>query len=294
MKQIDPKKVSRGELHGFLLGAVCPRPIAFASTIDRHGNVNLSPFSFFNAFSANPPILVFSPSRRGRDGTTKHTYDNVMEVRECVVSIVNYDMVQQVSLASTEYAQGVNEFIKSGLKQIPSERIKPPRVGESPVSFECLVKDVVPLGSDGGAGNLVVCEIILIHINENILNDKGQIDPLLIDTVGRMGANFYTRANGESLFEVPKPNQKLGIGIDQIPEKIRYSKILTGNDLGKLGNIERLPNDEEIESIKSMGAVKGLLLQKDSKNFDYEVQLLAKGFIDKDDIDTAWKILLIK
>jgi len=294
MKKIDPKKVSLGELHGLLLGAVCPRPIAFVSTIDGKGNINLSPFSFFNAFSVNPPVLVFSPSRRGRDNTTKHSYDNVVEVPECVVSIVNYDMVQQTSLSSTEYAQGVNEYIKSGLTQVPSERVKPPRVGESPVSFECLVKNIVPLGEGGGSGNLVISEIILIHINENILNENGQIEPSLIDTVGRMGGNYYTRANGESLLQVPKPNRNIGIGIDQIPEKIRDSKILTGNDLGKLGNIESLPTKEEIESIKSFGAVQGLLLQKDSKNFEYEVELLAKGFLDKGDIETAWKILLIK
>jgi len=209
------------------------------------------------------------------------------------VSIVDYEMVQQTSLSSTEYPKEVNEFVKSGFTPEPSELVKPPRVGESPVSFECKVNDVIKLGTDGGAGNLVICQIILIHVSDTILNDKGQIDPRLVNTVGRMGGNYYTRAHGEALFEVQKPNQKLGIGVDQIPVKIRNSKILTGNDLGKLGNIEKLPTAEEVELVKSMGAVQGLLLQKESANFDYEVEMLAKGFLDREDIETAWKILLL-
>ena len=226
MLTIDPKEIAVPKMHGYLLGAVAPRPIAFASTVDKDGNVNLSPFSFFNVFSANPPILVFSPARRGRDNTTKHTYENVLEVPEVVINIVNYDMVQQASLSSTEYDKGVNEFIKSGLTPVASERVKPPRVGESPVSFECKVNEVVSLGPNGGAGNLVICEVLLVHIKEEVLDEEGRIDPVKLDAVARMGGDYYCRAQGDALFTVPKPLATKGIGVDQIPAPIRNSKIL--------------------------------------------------------------------
>ncbi len=228
-------------MHGYLLGAVSPRPIAFASTIDKEGNVNLSPFSFFNCFGANPPILVFSPAKKGKDNTTKHTYENVLEVPEVVINMVNYDMVQQMSLASTEYPKGVNEFIKAGLTPITSSMVKPPRVGESPVSFECKVLQVLPMGTEGGAGNLVICEVVLVHIKDEVLDSEGRIDSHKIDTVARMGGDWYCRANGEALFKVPKPLDKISIGIDQLPDSIRLSSVLTGNDLALLASVEKMP-----------------------------------------------------
>lgn len=271
---IDPKEVTVGKMHSYLLGAVAPRPIAFASTIDKEGNVNLSPFSFFNCFGANPPIVVFSPSRRGRDNTTKHTYENVLEVPEVVINIVNYDMVQQMSLASTEYKKGVNEFIKAGLTPLASTKMKPPRVAEAPVSFECKVLQVIPTGLEGGAGNLVICEVILAHVKDEILDAEGKIDPYKLDAVARMGGDWYCRANGEALFTVPKPLEKIGIGIDQLPEVIRNSKVLTGNDLGMLANVEQLPEGAE------------------SHRFPVENQLKAKEYLKDSKITDAWSALL--
>lgn len=242
---INPKEVSVGKMHGYLLGTIAPRPIAFASTIDKEGNVNLSPFSFFNCFGANPPIVVFSPARRGRDNTTKHTYENVLEVPEVVINIVNYAMVQQMSLASTEYAKGVNEFVKAGLTPLASSLVKPPRVGEAPAAFECKVLQVIPTGMEGAAGNLVICEVVMAHIKDEIVDADGKIDPFKLDAVARMGGDWYCRANGEALFTVPKPLEKIGIGIDQLPEAVRKSNVLTGNDLAMLANVERLPLEEK-------------------------------------------------
>jgi flavin reductase (DIM6/NTAB) family NADH-FMN oxidoreductase RutF len=247
MLRIDPKETAIPKTHRALLGAVGPRPIAFASTVDKNGIPNLSPFSFFNAFGANPATLVFSPSRRGRDNTTKHTYENLKEVPEVVINMVNFSMVEQMNLASTEYPKGVNEFVKSGLTAIKSEKIKPFRVKESPVQFECSVKQIIETGDQGGAGNLVICEVLLIHVDEKILDDKGNIDPQKIDLVGRLGGDYYCRASGDAVFKVEKPLQKLGIGIGLLPDYIKYSKYLTGNDLGKLGNVESLPDPIEIE-----------------------------------------------
>ena len=252
MKSITPKELSTQQLHRYLLSSVSPRPIAFASTIDTDGNVNLSPFSFFNVFSANPPIMIFSSARRVKDNTTKHTLENVLKVPEVVINIVSYDMVQQMSLSSTEYAQGVNEFKKAGFKEIPSDLIKPPRVAESPVQFECKVNDVIALGTDGGAGNLIIAEVVKLHIDESILDSEGKIDPLKIDTVARMGANWYNRAK-EGMFEVKKPIRTLGIGVDALPESIRNSTILTGNDLGILGNVEHIPSEKEVMEFVEQG-----------------------------------------
>ncbi|MCW9036309.1 flavin reductase family protein [Altibacter sp.] len=244
MISINPQDISTGSLHGYLLGAVAPRPICFASTVDQDGNVNLSPYSFFNVFSANPPVLIFSPARRVRDNSTKHTLENVLETNEVVINIVSYAMVQQMSLSSTEYPKGVNEFVKAGFSEIPSEVVKAPRVAEAPVQMECKVLNVVALGTDGGAGNLVICEVVKLHIHEDILDDDGKIDPRKIDTVARLGGNWYSRAK-EGLFEVPKPLSTMGIGVDALPQVIRSSKILTGNDLGMLANIESLPEAAE-------------------------------------------------
>ncbi len=247
IKTIDPTSIPQPELHSILLTAVAPRPICFASTIDKAGNVNLSPFSFFNVFSSNPPLMIFSPARSGRDNSLKHSHQNVKEVPEVVINIVNHAMVEQMSLSSTAYGKGVNEFVKSGLTQVPSEVVKPPRVGEAPVSFECIVREVIELTDTPGAGNLILAEVKLIHVNEDFLTDN-ELDTKKLDLVGRMGGSWYVKANDEALFEIPKPIQTKGIGVDALPEGIRDSKILTGNNLGRLGNLERLSSTEEIES----------------------------------------------
>jgi flavin reductase (DIM6/NTAB) family NADH-FMN oxidoreductase RutF len=251
MLSLLPSELSVPKLHHYLLGAVGPRPIAFASTIDKDGNRNLAPFSFFNVFSSKPPLLIFSPNRSSRTGETKHTHENVKEVPEVVINIVNYDMVHQMSLASSPYPKGTDEFIKSGFTPIPSQTVKPWRVKESPVQLECKVLEVKELGQSGGAGNLIICEVTCIHINEEVLNAEGDIDQTKIDLVARMGGNWYCRAHGEALFEVQKPLTSIGVGIDSLPEHIRNSKKLTGNDLGRLGNIENFPSDEEIATVKA-------------------------------------------
>ena len=295
---IDPKKVSVSDFHKLLLGTVAPRPIAFASTIDKQGNVNLSPFSFFNTFSANPPILIFSPSRRVRDNTIKHTLENVYEVDEVVINIVNYDLVQQASLASTEYDKGVNEFIKSGLTQAPSVMVKPPRVAEAPASFECKVLQIMPLGKEKGAGNLIICEVLLAHCKEEFFDNDGKIDPHKIDLVARMGEDYYCRASGGAIFEVEKPLQRKGIGVDAIPFEIRNSKVLTGNDLGRLGNIEKLPERSESEAIKNNPVVQKIIsvYNKDKKKdvTIHELHLLAKRMLEEGKVEEAWKVLLIE
>jgi flavin reductase (DIM6/NTAB) family NADH-FMN oxidoreductase RutF len=280
---LNPKEILVGKMHSYLLGAIAPRPIAFASTIDKAGNINLSPFSFFNCFGANPPILVFSPARRGRDNTTKHSYENVLEVPEVVINIVNYAMVQQMSLASTEYPKGVNEFIKAGFTQVPSSVVKPPRVGESPAAFECKVLDVIKTGDQGAAGNLVICEVVLAHINDNILDTDGKVDPFKLDAVARMGGDWYCRANGDALFKVPKPLDKIGIGIDQLPEHIRTSTILTGNDLGMLANVEQIPSlTHELAEADKDVISKGITA----------THQLAKQYLEKGQVTEAWAILI--
>lgn len=240
MKTIDPATLPPQEFYRYLTASVAPRPIAFASTIDRAGRVNLSPFSFFNVFGSNPGILVFSPVLRGRDGSAKDTLLNLDEVPEVVVNLVSYEMVEQASLASSEYERGVNEFVKAGFTEVPAERVKPPRVGESPVQLECRVRDIIEMNPGaGGAANLVIAEVLLAHVSEQLLDERGFIDPRKTDWVGRLGGDFYVRASGAALFEVARPRR--GIGIDQLPEAIRRSAVLTGNDLGKLGNVETLP-----------------------------------------------------
>lgn len=290
MISIEPKEVSPVKLQGYLQGSVGPRPIAFASTVDENGNPNLSPFSFFNVFSTNPPILIFSPSRRVRDNTVKHTLLNAEATREVVINVVNFDIVQQASLSSTEYADGVNEFLKSGLTQIPSDIVKPYRVAESPVQFECKVNEIISLGNEGGAGNLIICEVVKMHISEEILDENGAIDQYKIDLVSRMGGNWYSRAN-KGLFEVPKPLTTLGIGVDMIPSFIRESPVFDGNDLGMLGNVESLPTSEEIDIfVKENFAVKGVLSSADEEN----VHQKAKEYLESQDAISAWKVLLAK
>lgn len=285
MITIDPKSIPVPKMHSYLLGAVVPRPIALASTIDAQGRVNLSPFSFFNVFSANPPILVFSPARRGRDNTTKHTFENVKEVREVVINIVTYRIVEQVSLASCEYPREVNEFVKAGLTPLDSEVVRPPRVAESPVQFECKVNQVIELGSGGAAGNLVICEVLRMHIDPAVLDPDGRINPFKLDAVARMGADYYLRAQGESIFSVPKPNEKLGIGIDQLPPRIRQSTVLTGNELAKLANVERIPEKDGITTVSPE-------VERARSAGEEAMHALAQQALKDGDVARAWQILL--
>ena len=288
MISIVPAEISTAKLHGYLLGAIGPRPIAFASTVDKKGHPNLAPFSFFNIFGSNPPILIFSPSRRVRNNTTKHTLDNVLKTKEVVINIVSYSMVQQVSLASTEYAEGENEFEKAGFTMLKSDLVKPFRVAESPVQFECKVIKVEPLGKEGGAGNLIFSEVLKIHIDPNILAEDGSIDQAKIDQVARMGGNWYTRAN-QGLFEVPKPLSTHGIGVDLLPEHIRFSTVLTGNDLGMLGNVEEIPSRQEVEEfIASNIEIRSIISADDPK----KLHLKAQEFLINADVLSAWKVLL--
>lgn len=277
-------------LHSYLLGAVGPRPIALASTMDEGGRPNLSPFSFFNVFSAHPPVLIFSPARRVRDNTNKHTLENILKTMEVVINIVSYSMVQQVSLASTEYAEGENEFLKAGLGMVASDLVAPYRVAESPVQFECKVSRVEPLGTGGGAGNLVISEVVKLHLQKNILDEHGQIDPGKIDQVARMGGNWYCRAN-KGLFEVPKPLQGLGIGVDQIPKHLLRSSHLSGNDLGKLGNVQRLPTEEEIEEFISSNRELRDVISANDETLRFKK---AQELLSINEVLSAWKVLLAK
>jgi flavin reductase (DIM6/NTAB) family NADH-FMN oxidoreductase RutF len=277
MLSINPKDLEIPQLHRYLLGAIGPRPIAFASTIDADGIPNLSPFSFFNVFSANPPIMVFSPARSGRTGATKNTLDNVKNVKEVVINVVNHDIVQQMSLASSPYDASIDEFVKAGLTPVASELIKPFRVKESPVQFECKVNEIIELGQNGGAGNLVICEVVKIHINEDVLDAIGMIDQYKIDLVSRMGGNWYCRADKNSMFEIQKPITTIGIGVDQIPTEIRNSTILTSNDLGLLGSVEAIPTQEEVAAFDALNG---------------ESHQIAKGLLAKNEVLEAWKTLL--
>ena len=287
MTSFEPKELSVQKLHGILLSAVAPRPIAFASTIDADGKPNLSPFSFFNVFSANPPILVFSPARRVSNNTTKHTLENVKQIKECVINVVNYDLVQQASLSSTEYPEGVNEFEKAGLTMVKSDLVKPFRVGESPVHFECKVNEVIGLGENGGAGNLVICEVVKVHITEEVLNADETINQEALDLVARAGGSYYTRAN-KGFFEIPKPLRTLGIGVDALPESVRNSMILTGNDLGMLGNVESLPNKKSVEQFVNEVSEHYPNIRKMTHR---EKHKIAKNYLSFGDVDSALKLL---
>lgn len=283
IKTIDPTTLPQPELYSILSTAVAPRPICFASTVDAEGNVNLSPYSFFNVFSSNPPVMVFSPTRSGRDNSLKHTHQNVMEVPEVVINVVNHKMVEQMSLSSTAYAKGVNEFRKAGFTEIPSVKVKPPRVAEAPVSFECRVLEVVELGQIPGAGNLVIAQVDMIHINDEYLTNN-VLDTEKLDVVGRMGGNWYIRAIKESLFEVPKPIRSQGIGVDALPKGIRESDVLTGNNLGRLGNLESVPSSDEIKTIIANEGV-----QNASKT---ELHTLAKKVLEAGNTKNAIAYLL--
>ncbi|KUF45542.1 flavin reductase [Myroides marinus] len=290
MKSLEPKDISVVELQRLMQTSIGPRPIALASTVDADGRPNLSPFSFFNMVSTNPPILVFSPSRRVRDNTNKHTLFNVQGNLQVVINVVTYDMVQQTSLSSTEYQDGVNEFIKSGLTMVPSDIVKPFRVKESPVQYECVVQEVIGLGNEGGAGNLVICEVVKIHVNEDVLDENGQIDQHKIDLVARMGANWYTRAN-DGIFEVEKPLTTLGLGVDALPESVVESGVFSGNELGVLGNIEQLPSEEEVKAFANSNAeLKDILVTKNQIN----KFKLAKKYLEENNVPLAWKTILAK
>lgn len=254
MVTLSMDQLTAQEAQQYLQAAIVPRPICFASTQDAQGNVNLSPFSFFNLFSIQPPICVFSPSRRVRDNTTKHTLDNLYEVPECVINLVNFAMVQQMSLSSCEYPKGVNEFIKAGFTPIPSETVAPPRVAESPIQLECSVQQIIPLGNKGGAGNLVVAEIKRMHISESVLNAQQKIDPVLLDLVARLGEDGYARITASNIFRVEKPNTKLGIGIDQLPEYIAQHPELSGNEKAQLANVHALPAFFQQHAVRNLTA----------------------------------------
>lgn len=288
MLSINPHDLSSAQLQAYLQSAVAPRPIAFASTMNAKGQPNLSPFSFFNVFSSNPPILIFSPARRVRDNSIKHTLSNVKELQEVVINVVDYALVQQMSLSSTDYAEGVNEFVKAGLTPIPSMLVKPYRVQEAPVQFECKVNQVIALGDQGGAGNLVICEVVKIHISEAIVDEKGAIVQEKLDLVARLGGNWYSRANA-GLFEVPKPLTTLGIGVDAIPDFIKNSGMFTGNDLGLLANVAALPSPAEVTIfVKENFELKAVLSADDpTKQLN-----LALSYLHKNEVEKAWKVLL--
>lgn len=287
MITISPSETPQNILHSHLVSSVGPRPVCFASTVDAKGNLNLAPFSFFNIFGSNPPIAVFSPARSGRTGQQKNTVENVLEVPEVVINIVTYSMVQQMSVASGEYPKGINEFIKSGFTPIASDKVKPFRVKESPVQMECKVLEVKHTGTGGGSGNLIICEVIHMHISEDILNTDGKIDQQKIDTVGRMGGNWYCRAHGDALFELSQPNQNIGVGVDGIPASIRNSKILTGNNLGQLGSALHLPLDEEVKEYAGFEDFQRLKHLPEEK-----IHEVAKKLLEQNKTTEAWKLLL--
>jgi len=293
MVSIDPKDLPVQKLHQYLLGAIGPRPIAFASTVDAEGKPNLAPFSFFNVFSANPPILIFSPARSGRTNTTKDTYNNVKVVPEVVINVVNYDIVHQMSLASSPYAPGVNEFEKAGFTALKSDNVKPFRVAESPVQFECKVNEVIELGTEGGAGNLIICEVVKIHIHDEVLDSNGMIDQQKIDLVARMGGDWYSRANAKSMFEITKPISTCGIGFDALPVDIKSSKVLSGNNLGQLAGIEKIPDETNVNEYKLLELSDLFVSLEDNPlALEEELHKRAQSLLDENKLEEAWLTLL--
>ncbi len=292
-KPINPSQSS--QFDNLIKYAIAPRPICFASTINKTGQVNLSPFSYFNLMSHQPPICVFSPLLRMRDGSSKHTLDNIREVPEVVINIVNYAIVQQQSLASTEYPVGIDEFTKSGLTPVASELVTPPRVLESPVQLECVVRDVISLSGSPGAGNLVLAEIVRMHIHQQLLDEHGQVDQAALDLVARLGGDWYCRVNSENLFKVEKPLRSMGMGIDQLPKHIRLSSILTGNHLGQLGNVERIPDEQDVEALTLEPGIKELMdaFIGDPSSLRIQLHHKAAELLDRGEVDRAWKVLLL-
>jgi flavin reductase (DIM6/NTAB) family NADH-FMN oxidoreductase RutF len=293
MLSLDPKELTVQRLHQLLLGAIGPRPIAFASTLDQEGNANLAPFSFFNVFSANPPILVFSPARSGRTGQSKDTFNNAKAVPEVVINVVNYNMVHQMSLASSPYAPGVDEFVKAGFTALTSQKVAPFRVAEAPVQFECKVQQIIELGHEGGAGNLIICEVIQMHIHEDLLNENGLIDQHKIDLVARMGGDWYCRANTESMFEIKKPITTCGIGYDALPQDIKNSQLLSANDLGQLAGIEELPNETDVNEYKLLELSTLFLdLEHDATALEQALHQRAHELLAQNQLEEAWLTLL--
>ena len=288
---IVPGEIKTAQLHAYLLGSIAPRPICFASTIDKDGNANLSPFSFFNVFGSKPPILIFSPARRVRDNSIKHTLENVYDTQEVVINVVNYNIVQQMSLASCEYPKNVDEFVKAGFTPVKSNMVKPFRVKESPVQLECKVMQVIETGKEGGAANLIICEVLCMHIDDAVLNEHGQIDPHKIDLVARMGGDYYCRASGNAIFEVAKPNMLLGIGVDALPANIKNSKILTGNNLGMLANCTAIPVVAEVIADSHLTELFKTYTH-DSESLKTALHQYAKDLLDMGEVDKAWQVLL--
>ncbi|MDD2964293.1 MAG: flavin reductase family protein [Bacteroidales bacterium] len=294
MTHYIPDQLPIPQLANLLTAAIGPRPIALASTIDADGNPNLSPFSFFNAFGTNPPILIFSPARRGRDNTTKHTFENLKQVPEVVINVVTYDMVHQVSLASSDYPRGTNEFQKAGFTMIPSLRVKPPRVGESPVQFECKVQQVIETGDQAAAGNLVICRVVAIHVDNKIQRPDGSIEPLKTDLVGRLGDDFYCRASGDALFRIPKPAAKPGIGVDNLPPHVLESEILKGNHIGQLGNSSSMPTALQLEEAKKLAEVVAIEQEHHEPPAKREAyHRLVRKKIESGEVSTALNILFL-
>jgi len=294
MKTIGPKDLPLAAFHNTLLTAIAPRPICFASTIDADGNPNLSPFSFFNIFGSNPTRFIFSPARRVRDNTIKHTLENAYATKEVVINVVNYAMVQQMSLASCEYPKGINEFEKAGFTMLPSLHVKPFRVKESPVQIECKIVDIQETGTEGGAGNLIIAEMVCMHISPDVLTADGQINQHQLDLVGRLGSDWYVRASGAALFEVPKPAKNLGIGFNHLPEHIKLSKVLSGNNLGQLANCEQLPDVDSIAIFQRMHKELGNIVAQDISKIEKRelLQRLAHQLLEEGKAQDAWKVLL--
>ena len=294
MKTIDPKQLNASAFYQLMVEAVVPRPIAFVSTVDRDGRVNLSPYSFFNVVSAHPPVLVFSPVNRTRDNTRKDTLDNVQEHGEVVVNIVNYAVAEQMSLASTEYDRGVNEFAKAGLTEVPSVRVRPPRVAECPIAFECQVQQVVPLGNEGGAGHLVICEILLAHVDEVVLDAEQRIDPHRLDAVGRMGGSWYCRASGEALFKMARPGREKGVGVDGLPRTVRESTVLTGSDLARLASVPRIPDPAtwQVHAGDPLIVTARNAAPSSAAPVLQRLHEIAQDYLRRGDINRAWAALM--
>ncbi|MGB3850892.1 MAG: flavin reductase family protein [Tunicatimonas sp.] len=293
MPIIDPQQFTSSEFYQYMIEAVVPRPIAFASTVDSEGRVNLSPYSFFNAVSSNPPVLVFAPVNRNRDNTRKHTLDNVEACPEVVINVVNYAVAEQMSLTSTEYDRGVDEFVKAGLTALPSERVKPPRVAECPVAFECRVQQVVSLGTEGGAGHLVICEIVLAHVREEVLDEEQRIDPHRLDAIGRMGGSLYCRASGDALFEIARPVREKGIGVDQLPPDIRQSEVLTGSNLAQLANVAQVPDATALQAYADEPRISRMwkLYSLTPESVPEKMHELAQDFLRQGEVMKAWAAL---
>ncbi len=292
-KSFDPKELATNVLHDYLLSTIAPRPIAWASTVDNNGKVNLAPFSFFNVFGSNPPTLVFSPSNRVRDNTQKHTLLNAQQTGECVINIANYELAGQMSLTSGEFPDGVNEFKMANLEMTPSVKVKPPRVNAGPAQFECIVKQIIPTGTNAGAGNLIICEVVYVHLNENIFNEEDKIDPHLVDNIARMGKIWYTRAK-EGLFQMPNPKGTKIIGFSRLPDHIRHSKYLTGSDLGRLAGVDYIPSPEELKAEEARLEMQLIFKQfgNDPRELEKQLHKLAKSLIEENKLEEAWRILL--